>query len=474
VGGQVSEVEQLRAENAALRAECASPHAVIAELRAEIAALRAENAELRARLGQNSSNSSKPPSTDSPFKRAPPSLPTGRKAGAQRGHKGHVRPRLDPTRSESIVPCTCAHCGTALPPEAIELEPQRHQVIDIVVQPLVVDYLLFVGRCPKCRRRTRAKVPAGVPQGAFGPRVEASIALLTLHGVSRQDAAELMRVLFGVRISVGSVQRSCERIDDSIAAAVQRIADHIERAAVAHADETGWYVRGKLGWMWMALCNEAELFRFNPRRNTDAMISLLGSFDGLLHSDRWKPYAFFSPEMRQLCHAHLRRDIQAIIDRGGKDATLGERLLALSDRMFHVWHRFERGEINSDGLCTEMAPIQAEWKREVEAAATDGAASKTRALCGSMVELWPALWNFVECEGVVPTNNEGERAVRRPVKVRKNSFGSTSDRGAKMIADLLTVMGTARRQGVELLDWFVRTRVAALLGVPGPPLLQAP
>jgi len=438
----------------------------------EIEQLRADNAELRARLGQSSSCSSKPPSTDSPFEHPPPSPPTGRKPGGQRGHKGHLRARLEATRSESVVPCARAHCGAALPAEAIAVEHQCHQVVDVVVRPEVVDYLLFVGRCPKCRRKTRAELPAGLPRGAFGPGVEATLALLTLHGVSRQDAAELMRVLFGVRISVGSVQRSCERIDDSIAAAVQRIADHVERAAVAHADETGWHVRGKLGWMWMALCNEAELFRFDPRRNTDAMISLLGTFNGVLHSDRWRPYALFSPEVRQVCHAHLRRDIQAIIDRGGADAELGARLLGSSDRMFHVWHRFERGEINSDGLVTDMAPIQAEWKREVESAATGAAARRTRSLCGSMLELWPALWNFVEYNDVVPTNNAAERAVRRPVKIRKNSFGSTSDRGANMIADLLTVMGTARRQGVELLDWFVPNRAAALLGVPGPPLLQ--
>jgi len=281
----------------------------------------------------------------------------------------------------------------------------------------------------------------------------------------------LLRALFDVQMSLGSAQNSCERIDASIAAEVQKIADFIARAEVIHADETGWYVRGKLAWMWAALTHEAELFRFDRRRNTDALCRLLGMFDGIVHSDRWKPYELFSPEFRQLCHAHLRRDIQAIIDRGGKDAKIGERLLDLRNQMFDVWHRFERGELDAAGLCQYMAPIQAAWKLAAATAVAAGTVSKTRALGGSMLKLWPALWNFVEYERVVPTNNEAERSIRRPVKIRKNSFGSTCDRGAEMIAHFMTVFGTAKRQDVALLDWLTRRRAAMLAGLPGPPLL---
>ena len=266
-------------------------------------------------------------------------------------------------------------------------------------------------------------------------------------------------LVFGITISMGPVQATCEPMSDSVASTVQAIADHFASAAVAHADETGWYRRGKLVWMSAALTEQAEYFRVDPRRNTEAMKKLLGDFAGLLQSDRWKPYEAFSAVHRQLCHAHLRRDIPALIDAGGESQVIGEKLLALRNTMFSEWHAFCEREIDYDALASRMEPTKAAWKLLAESAVTT-TTGKARALGRSMLRLRPALWHFVDLEGVVPTNNEQERALRLPERIRKNSYGSNSETGALFVTRILSVLGTARRQGVQLLDWLKSARHA--------------
>ena len=470
-------VEALQAEVADLRRQVAELQATVKALLAENAALRAENtvlkaevASLKGRLGMDSSNSSKPPSTDSPFKRPPPQPSTGKRPGAQRGHKGRYR-RQAATADvmETVAPCACAHCGEALGAGDVTGRPFVREIVDIEVKHHVRHIELLAAKCPKCRKKTRAQAPAGTPTGAFGPQVQATVGLMTMQGISRGDAQKLLKSMFDLDMSIGSIDKACTDVERSVDAAVEQVAKHIGDAAVAHADETGWHVRGKLGWLWSALAKGAEYFRFDPKRDRDALRALVGEFSGLLHSDRWGPYKLFAPEMRQLCHAHLRRDIQALIDADGADTAVGKRLLELSNEMFALWHAFERKEIDAAALENQMVPVKSGWEAAARTLA-QRPQGKGRALGRSLLALWPALWNFVEYELVQPTNNEQEQGLRKAVKIRKNSFGSTSEAGAKRMAALLTVLGTARRQGVHLLRWLADALDRRTRGL-APPLL---
>lgn len=465
-----SELADLRRLVAELLAEVAALRAENAALRAENAALKAENADLRARLGLNSTNSSQPPSTDSPFKRPPPKAPTGKKPGGQRGHRGHFRQLSQtPTEVVTVAPCACEHCGTDLAAGDVAGAAYVHEVVDIEVKHHVRQVQMWAAKCPKCKRSTRAKAPAGTPTGNFGPSLEAAIGMLTAQGTSRSDVQKLVDDLFGIQMSTGAIDSVCTRVAESVEDAVEQVAEHVSDAGVAHADETGWHVRGKLGWLWATLTADAELFRFDARRNRDALAVLLRGFGGVLHSDRWGPYKRYAEAMRQLCHAHLRRDMQALIDRGGPIGEIGRRLLALSNTMFSIWHRFEAKAIDSIALQSEMAPVQASWQSEATALAA--CTGKGRALGKSMLQLWPALWNFLLYEGVVPTNNSMEQAIRKAVKIRKNTFGSTSDDGARRTASLLTVLGTARRQKARLMSFLVDALDRRNRRLPGPLLL---
>ncbi len=447
--------------------------ALVRDLQARLAALEPAVAELKARVDMNSGNSSKPPSTDSPFKRPPPSAPTGRKPGAQPGRAGKFR-RLAQTadNSESVRPCACVHCGLDLTGSAACSTTVR-EVVDIEVKAHVRHIELAAVRCPGCKKRTRAVAPSGTPKGAFGPNLQAAIGLLTMQGTCRGDIQKLLQALFKVDIAIGSIDNTLTTLASASADAVDQIWHHVNAQGVAHADETGRHVRGKLGWMWSAIVAGAEYFRFDPRRNREALFQLIGVFEGILHSDRWGPYALFRPEERQLCHAHLRRDLQAIIDRGGPDAEVAKRMLALSDAMFETWHRFGEKAIDGATMAAQMQPVKDGWKQGATELEQCGK-SKSQALGRSLLALWPALWTFIDVEDVQPTNNAQEQALRKLVKLRKNCFGSTSDTGAKRTASLMTVFGTARKQGRSVFQWLAAAMDRYNRGLSGALLLPPP
>jgi transposase len=450
---------------------------IIARLWGEVLRLTAEVAELKARLDLNSSNSSKPPSSDPPgFKRKPPEKPSGKKPGGQPGHEGQARKILPPekvTRSVDVRPDRCADCGARIGAKVEGKAPVVHQQIELPnTPPEVTQYNLFGCECPRCGAWSRAGLPPGVSPSPFGPRLQAAIAMLTVaYGLSRRDVKALLHDLWGIDISLGAVQGACETVSEAVAPAVEQVHAEVVSAPAVHADETGWKEKSLRRWLWNATTPDAEMFMIEEGRGAQALGCLLPeTFRGVVHSDRWRPYGRFAVEMRQLCHAHLRRDFQALIDRGGEARTIGEKFLARSDSLFKVWHAFKRGKIDRKRMVRRMRGVQISWGRSVSSA-LGGLDSKARALGKDLHKDWHALWTFVYVEGVEPTNNDAERALRKAVILRKTSFGTKSATGSAFIARMLTVVGTARRRGIDLLAWLTHACHAAANCEP-PPLLN--
>jgi transposase len=194
---------------------------------------------------------------------------------------------------------------------------------------------------------------------------------------------------------------------------------------------------------------------------------------GVVGSDRWSPYSRFPAERRALCYAHLKRDFNGLIDRGGEAERTGRWGLAEIDRIFALWYRFGAGEIDRKGLQRRLIPLQARLGRLLRRG-QESPDRKAAGLCRELTKWWPALWTFTRVDGVEPTNNGAERALRPAVLWRKGSFGSDSEAGSRFAERLLTTAASCRQQGRPLLDFLVATREAAVRGGSPPSLLPAP
>jgi transposase len=470
----LEQLATLQRENAVLDGENAA-------LRVENAALQERVRELEARLGQNSANSSRPPSSDPPQAAVrPKATPSGRKRGGQPGHRGACRGLLAAEQVDELVEVVterCRHCGQPFPQTTARGRGRawRHQVVELL--PLAVrvtEYRMVVRRCPSCGKRTRADLPCGIPQRPFGTRLTAVIALLSgRYRLSRREVRQLLHDLWQVRLSLGAVVRQEQAESAALAPVVEEAQAAVQQAAVVNMDETGWRQEQKRAWLWTAVTAELAVFRIDRRRGGSALEALLGAgFAGVVGSDRWSAYSRFPAERRALCWAHLKRDFQGLVDRGGEAEPIGRWGLAETGRLFALWHRFRAQEVSREQLLRRLIPLRARMGRLLRHG-QDSQDKKAAALCRELSKWWRALWTFARVEGVEPTNNGAERALRPAVLWRRGSFGSDSTAGSQFAERLLTAVATCRLQGRRLLELLVAAGDAALDGTAPPSLLSA-
>jgi transposase len=445
-------------------------------VRAALTTLETRIGELEARLGQNSTNSSRPPSSDPPGTTRPKRTPRGGKRGGQKGHRGHHRSLLPEEALDEIVPLhptACTHCGASLVAAEPEGLPIRHQVAELPpVRAHVTEYRLLRVRCASCGHTTAATPPAEVGRRHFGARLSAFVCLLAgrFH-LSRRQSRALLEEVLEVPPSLGSVQALLEEGSRALAPAWREIRQQVRQSAVAYVDETSWRWRGRRAWVWGAVTSGATLFHIGRSRSARGRHRLLGhDFAGVLTSDRWSAYQGHPPERRQVCWAHLARDCIALEESGTEAAPLGAWAVHECVRLFRLWHRFQRGEIDRAALRQDVAPLRARFQRLRLRLSASSVRAASR-LGNSLRTLWPALWSWSRVEGVEPTNNAAERALRKAVLWRKNSFGSGSFRGLRLAERLLSVSETCRQQHRSALDYLTRATVAFRSGAPAPLLL---
>jgi len=442
---------------------------------AQIEALQAEVAKLRERLGRTSQNSSQPPSSDAP--NAPPrpkQTPTGRKAGGQKGHTGHGRLLKPVEQVEHMVelrPTQCGQCGALLLGD--DADPVRHQVTELPpVKPEVTEYRRHTLTCLACGAATPAECPADMPSGSFGARVQATVGYLTGRiGISQREVAEVMETLFHTEMSVGSVSAQEDQVSAALAEPVQAVETYVQRQPVQNVDETSWREKTKRVWLWVNTTPLASLFVLIGTRGAKGAQRVLGSVvKAIVGSDRWSGYNWLDPQHRQLCWAHLKRDFQALVERGGEAGRIGQALLEQVEQMFDLWHRVRDGPLSRIDFQSAMQPIQVhvgELLREGAALSCD----RTRRTCQNILKLEVALWTFVRVEGVEPTNNSAERRLRRAVLWRRRSFGTQSEDGSRFVERVLTAATTLRQQQRDVLDYLTQACAAAIRGDVAPSLL---
>jgi transposase len=467
---------------ASLERQLAERDARIAELEGQVAALRARVAELQAQLGQNSTNSSKPPSTDPPgTKRGTKRAATGRRPGGQPGHEKRERELLPVEQVDnviSLVPNECSRCGGRRLRRS-DVPPARHQVVDIPpIQPKVTEYQCHEVGCVDCGAVTRAAVPAEA-RSMVGDRLGAIISLLLgRYRLSHRLVQEHLSDLLGVELSLGMMPKVAVEMSKALAEPTQEATQHLRQQDAVNGDETGWYegqVEGKKrrAWLWLFACRSVAIFRIALSRGSEVVKDVLGAnFAGILTTDRWSAYNWYDIPLRQLCWSHLTRDWQAFIDRGGEGERLGKALMKERHRMFKWWHRARDGTMPQEEFARRMYKMERKVGRLLrEAAACPD--TKVAGTAKEVLKLESAMWTFVQVHGIEPTNNFGERCIRQGALWRKTSFGTQSPWGSRFVERILTTVTSLKLQKRNVLEFLTQALASHRRGQAAPSLLPA-
>jgi len=447
-------ISELRGQLADRDAQLAAALTQIAGLTKAVAELTAQVAALSARLGANSSNSSKPPSSDGPA--APPRIrslrgKTGRAPGGQPGREGKTLAMVAvPDRVVEHRPDACGGCGNPLDGgEVVGVEAR--QVFDLPpISIEVTEHRLATVGC-QCGVRTKAPAPAGVTrQVQYGPGVGAVATLLVnRHYVPPARTAELLTDLVGVSISPATVTSmtatAAARIEAVFRPVVERM---IANAQVAHVDETGFRIDGKTRWVHSISTDTVAWIQVHDKRGREAIgaIGMVGRFAGVLVRDAFAAYDKLAVAGHQLCVAHVLRELQSVTDS----------------------HRHERGQWCwatqvADGLnaiITDPATFDANqrlinsavWAANLDPSAEGSLTKKHDALRRRILKRMDDYLRFATTPGVPPTNNAAEREIRM-VKVKQKVSGAMrTTTGANQFLAVRSYLSTALKHGVGYLD----------------------
>ncbi len=474
-------IRQLAAEYAALRIALDDERKVserlwdaALDLQERLAELESQLGKLRVKAATNSSNSSMPPSSDKPADREraakerrerrrngsaaailrDPDTPP-RKVGAQPGHQGHCRVVDASVRPDELVvtrPETCPRCKAALDATAPQFkEPKLELVYDF--DPFerrfrTIGYWRHSVKCPVCKRVVFGKAPSS----PFGDGLVALVA--ALRGRLRVGLPEIIAFLddcAGIQISLGAAAKLCQIAAAAMAQRHEELLAIVQRAEVVYTDETSWQNQGARGFVLLAASKEAVVFQIGSGASHAADVdALLGEVNGdrVVVSDRGKVFDHLPTGNRQVCHCHLARNFKKLESYGGASALLGKALLGQERELFRAWHAF-RKDGDRAALQARLAPVQAEMRRLLEV----GSHSLVDwEFCQGILKVWEALWTFARRDGVEPTNNIGERALRHIVLWRQSLLETKSDWGCRFVECIETLIADCKIHGHNLLQ----------------------
>ncbi len=451
-------------------------HVDIRALESRVAALEAMIQQLREQGQQTARTSSRPPSSDPPkaLGKRPRHEPPGRRPGGQPGHEGQARAWLPVEAVDIVIPVKPLRGRRRqLPLQGEDLHPRRHQGTEIPPgKPVVTESQWPRLICPAWGEETRAALPARVPRGGFGPRVQAITALGTgAYHLSTRATQSALEDLFGVQMGVGTLANLEQAPVQAVAEPVAEARASVQQQPAAYLAETGGREGQQRAWLWTAVTAWGTVCVIRVSRRGKVAQELLGERCwGWLVTDRWRASTWDPPWRRQVGWAHLLRDIEAMIERGGGAREIGEPLRAQAQPRFQWWPRVRDGTLAHRTFASYMWPVRREAERLLEAGQTCGV-PKTAGSCRELLKRRQALWTVVRHAGVEPTNNAAERAIRPGVLWRTGSFGTQSAEGSRVVEAMMTVVATLKQQHRTVLDYGTAACEAALCGEPAPSLL---
>ena len=456
----------------------------LAELRAANAALKQEVADLRRQLGKNSSNSSKPPSSDGFGKkpRIAGSLRgvTGKKSGGQPGHQGDtLRPVAEPDKIERHEVTSCEHCQAGLT-AAMATGVEKRQVFDMPEPRLeVTEHQAHIYTCACCRGVTKAAFPPEVTAHVqYGSRIKAAAVYLNAQQLVPEDrVGDIMKDLFGAgRLCPASIVAWGEKKAEELAPVAAHIAALIAQAPVRNLDETGFRIGGKTQWLHSASTAALTHYRVSEKRG--ALWKTRQG--GIIVHDHCKPYFTLKEVAHALCNAHHLRELKALTDIEKEPwATKMSRLLVTAARA--VRRAVEQGQSAvAERISRRIVAVYdaivlrglAFHEQQPALERRPGARGRSAKRPGHNLlvrlrDFKTEVLRFLFDFAVPFTNNQAEQDIRMMKVTMKISGGFRTLSGAETFVTLRCVLSTARKPGWNLLKTLTTTPVSLILALSG-------
>lgn len=401
-------------------------------------------------INKNSNNSSKPPSTDQKANTKSKS----RKKGS-RGN-GVNRVPYPPERVDEVIQCTlknCPHCNSKN--LTFKKTAETLQQVDLPkVAAIVTEYSLLRYHCSDCKKNCKGELPPGVPHSAFGPKLMALVTALTgAYLMPKRDALQLIKDLYDIDISLGSVPNIEERVTQALSEVFERIHTYVlDSELCKHLDETSWRDSGKKHYAWLACNKEATVVKIYHSRSAESFESLVkGKMGFNAVTDRYATYNRIKG-IHQYCLAHLIRDFQKYAERDGPDGEIGAEIVEVLRKAcaIHIKYR------DKEELTSERNRKLGQLKRKFKSLLDDGFLSHSNdlsSLCNRLYEDFEHIWAFTKVKGMEPTNNLAERNIRNLVIRRKRSYGTRSERGRSFIETITSIVVTIKQQKKNIYDF---------------------
>ena len=394
---------------------------------------RIEKLEVQTR--KNSKNSSKPPSSDSPYNRTGAKMKKGKRSkGGQKGHKAHQQQVLDPTRVVPLRPERCT-CGCT----DLSRQPQKrfHTFQHIELPPIELEITHFERyrcRCPRCGKTVEAELPDDAKTG-YGPRLSALVVELSgIKAMSRAEVQKLCASVLNLPIATGTIQKIVDRGAAALAAPYRKIAETARRDECNHIDETSWFKQNALQWLWAMVNQRVAFYRIDPHRSKEAFQSLIADWQGILVSDGYGVYCKWV-NGHQTCLAHLIRTADGLAERKKPDVKRFGQVIGARLRELTRFAKDPPGPCQWDAFYRHLLFTLSLYEEDPNDAGK---------LARRIVRQLDSFWTFLEHQGVEPTNNRAERALRFAVLWRKRSLGTQSDKGNRWVERILSFKETCR------------------------------
>lgn len=400
--------------------------------------------ELKERLGVNSTNSSKPPSTDKKKNKQAP------KGGAKKGHAGHSR-KLFPKEKISkrvVSPLTaCHHCGGK---NFKKTPSQILQQIELPnIDPVITQIECEKGKCRDCGKNLKASFPKEYHYSNFGPKLVAFIGMCSsIYRLSKRSTKELLETIFNVNISLGSVPAQERKLSKGLKPVYEELKSKIDKASVVYIDETSFRQQAQTHYVWTASSKDMSWLKILPGRSIASLNLIRPRGDpGITVSDRYQVYSY---EKHQYCLAHIKRDLKKFEERSSQDRELAKRGLFELKKVFLASQLSCRKKMHRIVYYRKKR-----FKKFLIDTVANGSETFSR-FAERLLKQFHRLFFFTKNAGIECTNNIAERSLRHIVLWRKTSYGTQSEEGSRFMERAVSVWMTLKKRKMEIFTSFIQ------------------